>query len=48
MCQARILDDVMILLQSISDLTLNADNLLLLLAVECSKLQNCDTMTGMT
>ena len=48
MHQARILDDLMILLQFISDGTLDADNLPLLLAVEHVKLQNCDTTTGMT
>ena len=46
--EAKILDDFMILLQLISDGTLDADNLPLLLAVECAKLQNCDTTTGMT
>ena len=47
MKKAHILHDFMLLLQLVADRTLDADNLPLLLAVECAKLQNCDTTTAM-
>ena len=48
MYQSRILNDFMLMLQLISDETLEADNLPLMLAVECAKLQSLENTSAMT